>query len=438
MALQWDPSTDFYNGQSLGEIRENLNNYNSDVAIEVNTNTSNISSNTTRIITLEGVKETAIWGQISGTLSNQTDLQAAFDSKANVGDSYLKTDHLVVSSGSGDQGKPVVLDGTGKLHTSLIPSSTYYPVGSFTPTGGAEYPDTTGHSFGATWFVSGVNDSTGYEFTGGDLTGQTVYNDDRMIYGETSWVIEKREDNSQDYYRIDGTVSITAPFAGGNQQFKNAADGVDAKDLVTKAQLDGVNTSLSNHTGDTNNPHSVTKAQVGLDFVIDSGDGSQFLANDGTYKESTLPSGAIIMWSGVSIPSGWALCDGQNGTPDLRGRFVIGGEIGEIGVTGGSADSVVVSHNHIFTGNQVTGSLDSRGDSASGVSGVFTNVDGVFTIEIDGGAGNFASNETGSTSTTPDRVSLNFTPSGTISTEGESGTEKNLPPYYTLVYIMKL
>ncbi len=34
----------------------------------------------------------------------------------------------------------------------------------------------------------------------------------------------------------------------------------------------------------------------------------------------------IVLWSGavVDIPAGWALCDGNNGTPDLRDRFVIG------------------------------------------------------------------------------------------------------------------
>ena len=36
--------------------------------------------------------------------------------------------------------------------------------------------------------------------------------------------------------------------------------------------------------------------------------------------------GMITMWSGDvnSIPSGWALCDGTKGTPDLRGRFIVG------------------------------------------------------------------------------------------------------------------
>ena len=41
---------------------------------------------------------------------------------------------------------------------------------------------------------------------------------------------------------------------------------------------------------------------------------------------SMFPDGMIMMWSGLasSIPYGWALCDGTGGTPDLRGRFVVG------------------------------------------------------------------------------------------------------------------
>jgi hypothetical protein len=39
-----------------------------------------------------------------------------------------------------------------------------------------------------------------------------------------------------------------------------------------------------------------------------------------------VPTGGIIMWSGTiaTIPAGWALCDGSNGTPDLRNRFIAG------------------------------------------------------------------------------------------------------------------
>lgn len=41
-----------------------------------------------------------------------------------------------------------------------------------------------------------------------------------------------------------------------------------------------------------------------------------------TSSLNIIPKGSIIMWTGETAPDGWALCDGQNGTPDLRGRFV--------------------------------------------------------------------------------------------------------------------
>lgn len=42
-----------------------------------------------------------------------------------------------------------------------------------------------------------------------------------------------------------------------------------------------------------------------------------------------LPVGSIIMYNGVEIPEGWAICDGQNGTPDLIGKFVKAGRVSE-------------------------------------------------------------------------------------------------------------
>ncbi len=69
-----------------------------------------------------------------------------------------------------------------------------------------------------------------------------------------------------------------------------------------------------------------------------------------------------MMWSGTiaTIPSGWVLCDGNNSTPDLRNRFIIGANADDAGVaktnvtgsatqTGGSKDAIVVSHTHTAT-----------------------------------------------------------------------------------------
>lgn len=59
--------------------------------------------------------------------------------------------------------------------------------------------------------------------------------------------------------------------------------------------------------------------------------------------------GAIIIWDTARgpIPNGWQICDGTNGTPDLRGLFVKGAAgPGDIGDTGGS-----LTHSHPFTGD---------------------------------------------------------------------------------------
>ena len=46
-------------------------------------------------------------------------------------------------------------------------------------------------------------------------------------------------------------------------------------------------------------------------------------------KFNYLPTGVIVAWNGKDVPKGWALCDGQNNTPDLRGRFILGSGKGE-------------------------------------------------------------------------------------------------------------
>jgi len=108
-------------------------------------------------------------------------------------------------------------------------------------------------------------------------------------------------------------------------------------------------------------------------------------------------SGCIILWSGaiVDIPSGWFLCNGNNGTPDLRNRFVIGaGDTYNPNDTGGA-----FSHNHTFTGGSHTHTIPGGTD-------------------IQSGAGYAAI-------TDPSFIT------------GTTDPESTIPPYFALAYIMK-
>jgi len=73
-------------------------------------------------------------------------------------------------------------------------------------------------------------------------------------------------------------------------------------------------------------------------------------------KNYIFTAGMIVMWNGTTdkIPSGWALCNGQNGTPDLRDRFIVSsGTNYKINQTGGN-DSIklivdnIPSHTHNY------------------------------------------------------------------------------------------
>ncbi len=64
------------------------------------------------------------------------------------------------------------------------------------------------------------------------------------------------------------------------------------------------------------------------------------IGGDASTPDTSIPIGVIVMWSGLldDIPAGWSLCDGTNGTPDLREKFVKGAADGiDPGGGGGSA-----------------------------------------------------------------------------------------------------
>lgn len=188
-----------------------------------------------------------------------------------------------------------------------------------------------------------------------------------------------------------------------------------------------------------------------------------------------VPTGAIIMWSGSTPPTGWALCDGQsylpNGapistwppfvplpanlflTPDLRGRFIVGAgqnsnsAVGDINPsylideTGGKNQTVLTKdqlpkHQHVIT-NGVDGATQSNpGDHnhAIGYESQTRSGGGAGTDVVRDAPGN-----TGNKATSTNGAHTHSGNTGDGTSDGLNATPvDNRPPYYVLAYIIKL
>jgi hypothetical protein len=214
---------------------------------------------------------------------------------------------------------------------------------------------------------------------------------------------------------------------------------------------------VDNHINDKTNPHEVTKEQLGLENVDNTADSEKDVANAAKLAGYTLdelksiffPRGLISKWSGTiaTIPIGWYLCNGQNGTPDLRKKFIYGASTDvEIGTTGGSADSVVVSHGHSASsdsqGSHVHGAwTDTQGAHTHGLKSRVIYPSGGSNRAVDPVSGNEIVSNTESAGAHAHNIGMNAAGSHahniTVNEDGESGTGKNLPPYMYLAYIMK-
>lgn len=161
------------------------------------------------------------------------------------------------------------------------------------------------------------------------------------------------------------------------------------------------------------------------------------------FGNALVPVGGIIMWSGTTTPTGWSLCNGTNGTPNLTNRFIVGAaNVSKTGTTsqlgnspynpgdvGGSANATLVSHSHTATSSVNdpghTHVLSTRDSTANQGSGQGANQ------EFAGGGG-----ADGQVTTQPRLTGI--TVSTTISPQGSAATNANLPPYYALAFIMRI
>jgi microcystin-dependent protein len=121
------------------------------------------------------------------------------------------------------------------------------------------------------------------------------------------------------------------------------------------------------------------------------------------FVQAALPTGVILLWSGsiVSIPSGWALCNGTSGTPDLRDRFVVGaGTTYAVAATGG-VNTVTLDQTQIPSHTHTTNTV-STADLAHTHSGTTASVDLSHTHAVSGNTGNQSVNHSHGYSGTTD------------------------------------
>lgn len=137
---------------------------------------------------------------------------------------------------------------------------------------------------------------------------------------------------------------------------------------------------------------------------------AQAMPGGGGGGGGNVPVGTIWLWHGAAdtIPPGWAICDGTNGTPDLRGRFALGAsEDYPFDSTGGEAEHTLTveempNHNHSL-------------------------------ILTTGGSGSYGYILDSGTSTAETIGSTEH-----IVSSGGSQPHNNMPPYYVLHFIKKI
>ena len=141
--------------------------------------------------------------------------------------------------------------------------------------------------------------------------------------------------------------------------------------------------------------------------------------------DKIMPSGLICMWSGTKIPAGWLLCDGTNGTPDLRNRFIVGaGDEYAVGDTGGEKEHTLTvdempSHTHILDWWE---SANSNG---------YKTTKNFLYAGSDSSTGLLHNNRSKAAASGTDTITAD------ISYVGGSEAHENRPPYYALAYIIK-
>ena len=258
-----------------------------------------------------------------------------------------------------------------------------------------------------------------------NVTSPSVFSGDVAFSGDiTLDEITCRNANVTGVATVTSALYVNGKLHDGDGEFGNAgqllsSDGTDLNwiDANTTSVANSINVGTNLDSTDADQFVTFVGASSGNNPIrVDAGikynpstnrlTAGSFAGDGANLTNLTVDgfvTGMIIAWSGsvANIPSGFVLCDGNNNTPDLRDRFIIGaGNNYAVDATGGSKDAVLVSHFH------TTENFVGRSNYAEPRN---------FGVGTDGNLNN----------------------TGNTDTKGEDGTDKNLPPYHALCYIMK-
>jgi hypothetical protein len=297
----------------------------------------------------------------------------------------------------------------------------------------------------------------------------STYRVRKIVVNVEQLVIENPRGTAGDFkFSLADTISTSHSWTGIHlyEQAIDAQGGV-VGDLTGNVTGDVTGDVTGNLTGNASGDHMGSFTgdlnTDGFEVIM----GSEQIEYDWLSAETKqmfvdrgIPLGGIIMWSGLveEIPDSWALCDGDNGTPDLRGRFIAGAggdlEVGNVGGTestevsgtialSGEHEHTVAVGDHALTLAELPSHWHANGvgdgnSTAFNLGSVAAVPPSVENVNTNSGGGTL----NGKTSSVGEGAT--HTHEGSVADGGAHTHDITLdnvslvPPYYALAYIMKI